>query len=39
METSGLNLLEQKFEWDLRESFFVTNGIFRPKEKAMQKPA
>jgi hypothetical protein len=35
METSGQNLLEQKFEWDLTESLFVTNVIFPPKEKAM----
>jgi hypothetical protein len=33
MESSGQNLLEQKFEWDLRESFFVINGIFPPKER------
>jgi hypothetical protein len=39
METSGQNLLEQKFEWDLREIFFIINGIFSPKEKAMKGPA
>lgn len=38
MESSGQNLLEQKFEWDLRESFFVINGIFPPKEKALERP-
>jgi hypothetical protein len=39
METSRQNLLKQKFEWDLRESFFIINGIFSPKEKAMKGPA
>lgn len=39
METSRQNLLEQKFECDLRESFFIINGIFSPKEKSMKGPA
>lgn len=38
-ESTGQNPLEQKFEWKLRESLFITNWLFRPKETSMKRPA